>query len=115
MAKNNIDEATKNRKKGGRPTDPEMQKIILDCIEKGLGYKASVPVLMEHGYQKYNKCIVTKRQFDYVQIKYSSTKVIRIKTDTDTYLWAQDHKSEILNWIKERMKEDKFRIENIGE
>lgn len=106
MSKENIDEAAKRRGRGGRPTDPTMQKVVLDCIERGLGYSASIPTLIEHGYKRNNKCSITKRQFDYVQLKYSSQRIIRIKADAEVCDWAKNHEDEILELIKARMSED---------
>ena len=47
-------------KRTGRPTDPQMQKCIIECIQSGLGYASAQQVLIKKGYVSYGKCTVTK-------------------------------------------------------
>lgn len=91
---------------GGRPTDAEMQKHIMECVEAGLGYKAAIPKLIELGYVKYGRCTVSYRQYEYARIRYSSLAVLRIQMDKSLVNWAKEHEDEIVEYIRTRAAED---------
>lgn len=91
---------------GGKPTDAEMQKHIMECVESGLGYRAAIPRLIELGYVKYGRCTVSYRQYEYARTKFSSLAVLRIQMDKSLVNWAKEHEDEIVEYIRTRAAED---------
>lgn len=91
---------------GGKPTDAEMQKRIMECVESGLGYRAAIPKLIELGYVKYGRCTISYRQYEYARTKFSTLAVLRIQMDKSLVNWAKEHEDEIVEYIRTRAAED---------
>lgn len=90
-------------KKTGRPTDPQMQKDIIECIQSGLSYAPAQQVLIKKGYVSYGRCTVTKNQYEYVRKKYSGTKVLRIEMPKELAEYATSHSEEVIAFLRSRI------------
>ena len=90
-------------KKAGRPTDPQMQKDIIECIQSGLGYVPAQEVLIEKGYVSYGKCTITKNQYEYVRRKYSDMRVLRIEMPKELAEYATSHSEEVIAFLRSRV------------
>ena len=90
-------------KKAGRPTDPQMQKDIIECIQSGLGYVPAQQVLIEKGYVSYGKCTITKNQYEYVRRKYSDMRVLRIEMPKELAEYATSHSEEVIAFLRSRV------------
>ena len=90
-------------KKAGRPTDTQMQKYIIECIQSGLGYVSAQQFLINKGYVSYGKCTVTKSQYEYARRKYSGTKVLRIEMPKELAEYATSHSEEVIAFLRSRV------------
>ena len=90
-------------KKAGRPTDPQMQKDIIECIQSGLGYVPAQEVLIEKGYVSYGKCTITKNQYEYVRRKYSDMRVLRLEMPKELAEYATSHSEEVIAFLRSRV------------
>ena len=90
-------------KKAGRPTDPQMQKYIIECIQSGLGYVSAQQVLIKKGYVSYGKCTVTKSQYEYARRKYSDMRVLRIEMPKELAEYATSHSEEVIAFLRSRV------------
>ena len=90
-------------KKAGRPTDPQMQKDIIECIQSGLGYVPAQQVLIEKGYVSYGKCTITKNQYEYVRRKYSDMRVLRLEMPKELAEYATSHSEEVIAFLRSRV------------
>ena len=90
-------------KRTGRPTDPQMQKCIMECIQSGLGYVPAQQVLIRKGYVSYGKCTVTKSQYEYARRKYSDTKVLQLEMPKELAEYATSHSEEVIAFLRSRV------------
>lgn len=90
-------------KKAGRPTDPQMQKDVLECIQSGLGYVPAQQILIEKGYVSYGKCTITKNQYEYARKKYSGTKVLQMAMPKELAEYAISHPEEVIEFLRSRV------------
>ena len=90
-------------KKTGRPTDPQMQKDIIECIQSGLGYVPAQQVLIKKGYVSYGRCSITKSQYEYARRKYSDIKVLQLEMPKDLAVYATSHPEEVIAFLRSRV------------